>query len=83
MPTTYTHHTHHRLETGESQTQREKKDVDTLEMAAAAKGRVQLLLLRVVEAERLVVPPNTHAALPFVCKRLWLLQYKFFMQLLR
>ncbi len=67
--TQFTHHTHHRL--GTRETQHERKDVDTLEMAAAAKGRVQLLLLRVVEAELFVVPPpNTCAALPIFCKRL-------------
>ena len=66
--TQFTHHTHHRI--GKRETQHERKDVDTLEMAAAAKGRVQLLLLLVVP------PPNTCAALHIFCKRLRLLQHK-------
>jgi hypothetical protein len=55
--TQFTHHTHQMQ--GTCETQHGRKDLDTLEMAAAAKEGVQLLQLRVLEeAELLVVPPQ-------------------------
>ena len=63
--TQFTHHTHHRL--GTRETQHERKDVDTLEMAAAAKGRVQLLLLLVVPPPQTRVLPCTSSANDFGC----------------
>jgi hypothetical protein len=60
-----TQFTHHRI--GTRETQHERKDVDTLEMAAAAKGRVQLLLLLVVPPPPGGVLPCTSSANDFGC----------------